>query len=239
MAWDRYSYTYNNPIRYSDPTGHMVADDMIGGCRSEGCKAEIFPVVRAATTAPAGQTYCPLIPSEKVTPMIPTFPTITPSPTAYYGLFTAEGPWVIYTASGIYFKGDPNTVYAGGVSSYRLEYKADFALINQGSTWSLTINEQFHIGETSGGLMPSITSTYIEFYYPDRTEQRVNLSTINGGFFSLDEPRSTTINMQVNGQYPIDAIVFITPSIGQAYMQNPIQGTNFEYKFTKENWVKR
>jgi RHS repeat-associated protein len=31
QAWDRYSYTLNNPIRYSDPTGHAVAD-VGGGC---------------------------------------------------------------------------------------------------------------------------------------------------------------------------------------------------------------
>ena len=34
QAWDRYAYVNNNPIRYNDPTGHMVDD----GCRSEGCR---------------------------------------------------------------------------------------------------------------------------------------------------------------------------------------------------------
>ena len=32
LDWNRYSYARYNPIRYTDPTGHMVADDYVGGC---------------------------------------------------------------------------------------------------------------------------------------------------------------------------------------------------------------
>jgi RHS repeat-associated protein len=38
LDWDRYSYVRNNPIRYSDPTGHMIDD----GCRTEGCEIDSF-----------------------------------------------------------------------------------------------------------------------------------------------------------------------------------------------------
>jgi RHS repeat-associated protein len=31
LAWDRYAYTLNAPTRYTDPSGHMVADDKSGG----------------------------------------------------------------------------------------------------------------------------------------------------------------------------------------------------------------
>jgi RHS repeat-associated protein len=35
QAWDRYAYVNNNPLRYSDPSGHLVDD----GCRGDkgGC----------------------------------------------------------------------------------------------------------------------------------------------------------------------------------------------------------
>lgn len=33
QAWDRYAAMNNNPLRYADPTGHMVDD----GCTTEGC----------------------------------------------------------------------------------------------------------------------------------------------------------------------------------------------------------
>jgi RHS repeat-associated protein len=35
LAYDRYAYSNNNPINYSDPTGHMTTN----GCNYEGCSA--------------------------------------------------------------------------------------------------------------------------------------------------------------------------------------------------------
>ncbi|MCL4562171.1 MAG: RHS repeat-associated core domain-containing protein [Chloroflexi bacterium] len=35
LAFDRYAYTFNNPIRYTDPTGHRIEE----GCGTEGCNS--------------------------------------------------------------------------------------------------------------------------------------------------------------------------------------------------------
>jgi len=40
QAWDRYAYGNNNPVKYNDPTGHMIDE----GCNTLGCdttKAEL------------------------------------------------------------------------------------------------------------------------------------------------------------------------------------------------------
>jgi RHS repeat-associated protein len=34
---DRYGYVLNNPLRYTDPTGHMVDDGLEGGCGLTSC----------------------------------------------------------------------------------------------------------------------------------------------------------------------------------------------------------
>jgi hypothetical protein len=39
QAWDRYAFTLNNPIRYTDPSGHLVCSDKHvaeGDCSDEG-----------------------------------------------------------------------------------------------------------------------------------------------------------------------------------------------------------
>ena len=33
QTWNRYSYVLNNPIRYSDPSGHVEVEDSDGSCQ--------------------------------------------------------------------------------------------------------------------------------------------------------------------------------------------------------------
>ncbi|HAV77140.1 MAG TPA: hypothetical protein DCX53_07285 [Anaerolineae bacterium] len=41
QSWNRYSYVQNDPIRYSDPTGHRICDDIdgYGNCAGKGTKS--------------------------------------------------------------------------------------------------------------------------------------------------------------------------------------------------------
>ena len=48
MAYDRYAYVYNNPLRYVDPSGHLVCSDRFvapGDCSDEGAGLWRFGVV--------------------------------------------------------------------------------------------------------------------------------------------------------------------------------------------------
>jgi hypothetical protein len=68
QSWDRYSYVNNNPIRYTDPTGHMMDQGDMGG--GSGC---------------SNPKYCrggkPKPPEELRRNSNPPFATVTPRPT--------------------------------------------------------------------------------------------------------------------------------------------------------------
>ena len=38
MAWDRYGYTYSNPVRYTDPSGNKACD----GNGFDGCEGDLI-----------------------------------------------------------------------------------------------------------------------------------------------------------------------------------------------------
>jgi RHS repeat-associated protein len=56
LDWDRYSYSRNNPIRYSDPTGHSATDDCgPDNINCGGLIDPIFPVTPAVVLGPLGE----------------------------------------------------------------------------------------------------------------------------------------------------------------------------------------
>ena len=44
MAWDRYGYTYSNPVRYTDPSGRNICDGPLGAkeCADAGGNVEYY-----------------------------------------------------------------------------------------------------------------------------------------------------------------------------------------------------
>jgi RHS repeat-associated protein len=62
QALNRYSYAFNDPIAYTDPTGHMACDDPMGTCQggdgtstSPGCQVNCSG---GTTTSPGCQVNC-------------------------------------------------------------------------------------------------------------------------------------------------------------------------------------
>lgn len=162
--------------------------------------------------------------------MIQSSPTNSQSPNVTNEIFRASGSQEKYTAGGFY--GEESMI---GLTNYNIEYTAEVILVDQGSTWILSVNEQFEIGSTMPAKQ-SKTLTSITFYYSDGTNEQVNLTSIEGGPFQIETAISTTKIMQDKGQYPTHVIINITPSIEETFMILPPNGFNFHYKFAKENW---
>ncbi len=76
QAWNRYSYVLGNPLRYLDPTGHRICEDM--DCRNDGDKNEIISN-RSGGRGGRGGRYTPPTPTETPTWIPSATPTPTPS----------------------------------------------------------------------------------------------------------------------------------------------------------------
>jgi len=92
MAWDRYSYVLNNPLKYIDPTGHYACDDSYDDCgRRQDPKFRV-----TYTSTPVPQT--------------PKLPTVIPTPT-----FPYNNPYGIYIGPQQYGPtATPQTVLRAG-----------------------------------------------------------------------------------------------------------------------------
>ena len=73
-AWDRYAYTLNNPLRYTDPTGHMCSDpeDPTSNCDGADHLGQV---------SHGGGSELPLIPYNGPCVSVMCLPTSTPRPT--------------------------------------------------------------------------------------------------------------------------------------------------------------
>jgi RHS repeat-associated protein len=76
QSWNRYSYTLNNPVKYTDPSGHMALRDGSMSCDTYLCKTKKAQIIQSIERAKLRKTSTP----------IPTFtstniPTRTPTPT--------------------------------------------------------------------------------------------------------------------------------------------------------------
>jgi RHS repeat-associated protein len=78
QSLNRYSYVLNNPLKYTDPTGHMEDD----GCNSTGCTIDL-PVDSSSTSTPNPPTGCPICATAEPTdtPTASPLTFLTPVPT--------------------------------------------------------------------------------------------------------------------------------------------------------------
>jgi RHS repeat-associated protein len=79
LSWDRYSYTQNNPTRYTDSTGHMIDD----GCRSGECRGIVKNPTSNNPPTPTTQppyhpTQTPRPTEPQLQPEIPGLPDLGP-----------------------------------------------------------------------------------------------------------------------------------------------------------------
>ena len=152
QAWDRYAYTNNNPLRYTDPTGHKNCEEDGYNCPGDDIKQATQTPTPTMTITPrptltsyptTTPTITPTICPQAFSACVPT-PTPTPSPTQkpWKPAGQEAGEWV---ADGIVTIGEQVADFCFGSPD---GYAGDGC------------------GELTGKLMPlrAQTGTYIDFF---------------------------------------------------------------------------
>jgi hypothetical protein len=91
QSWNRYSYVNNNPVRYTDPSGHMMDQGDMGGgagcsdpkyCRGGKPKShEELKKIRELRKRKSNPSFATVTPMPTTTlPLYGSLPTFTPSP---------------------------------------------------------------------------------------------------------------------------------------------------------------
>jgi len=58
QSWNRYTYGYNNPVKYSDPTGHYVVDSGVGGAYTCSDQLSCETIAKDPRLATIGDGTC-------------------------------------------------------------------------------------------------------------------------------------------------------------------------------------
>lgn len=222
---NRFSYVRNNPLRYTDPTGHLIDEGC--GCGNTGTTRRTTITVvagRRTRNSDSGRTFVQL-PSQPTIPTTPT--TAVTAVTAISGNNPSIGePRDLGEyESGIWVGGgQPNDYYVGG---YTPEEEGDRVYLT-GSSASLDYGAVYSIEFYEHGAVVSIDEYYSlsrNTIYTDiasagallyvRTSDGIAHNPILLGEFEVARNQERTTSIVVYGSYPAEMNITIIINLSQ------------------------
>ncbi len=114
QSWNRYSYVTNNPLRYTDPTGHMQYENSYTSNNGKCGKGDTS-CNWVGKTSKKPKPKPTSTPTRNPGPFIGPGPTATPTPTVTPGSVIQQGPTATATFAPPPFIDPVKTAVAGGV----------------------------------------------------------------------------------------------------------------------------